>query len=86
LRSESRLSASSKRLCLKEELKVTYYDDGGAELAFSNLTATSPADSRFDDAKICVNNKPGDYAVNDRTGWIDNDDNKDGNKLSLRYS
>ena len=57
------MSASSKRLCLEEGLEVACCDDERAELVFSELAATSPADGGFDDAKICVNDEPGDRAV-----------------------
>jgi hypothetical protein len=73
-------------LCLEEGLEVACCDDGGAELAFGDLAATSPADGGFDDAKICVNDEPGDCAVDDGTGWIDNDDDGDGDEVSLKYS
>lgn len=74
------MSALSKRLWLKEGLKVACCDNEGAALAFGKLAVISPVDGGFDNAKICVNDEPGDCAVDD------GDDDGDGDELCLKRS
>ena len=49
---ESRLSAFSKRLWLKEGLEAACCEDEAATLALGEVAATRPADGGFDDTKI----------------------------------
>ena len=84
------MSALSKRLWLKEGLRVACCDDEGAALAFGELAVISLADGGSDNASIFVNDELGDCAVDDGTGWVDNDDDGDddgdGDELGLKRS
>jgi hypothetical protein len=57
--------------------------NGKAALAFGELAATGPADGWLDDAKICVDNEPGDCVVDDVDAWVDKDGDGDGDEVRL---
>jgi hypothetical protein len=58
-----------------EVLEVASCGDG-------KLAATGPADGWLD-AKMCVDNEPGDCIIDDIDAWVDNDGDGEGDEVRL---